>query len=170
MRSLAIVLVLGLACAAGCASPLQRDPGDVADAYVAAGRYREAAREIELAVRARPRDPSLRRRAAQIQAQAGDLARAVGHLELVIFDLAPSDAEAWIELAEIEKQRDERDGPGGPHLADAYVAFRRAAELAPDDIRAVSGLALTADSLGFEEEAEAAYAAWAELERQQGQE
>lgn len=170
MRWLAMLLVLGLACAAGCASPSQPDPGDVADAYVAAGRYREAAREIELAVRARPRDPSLRRRAAQIQAQAGDLARAAGHLEVVAVELAPSDAGAWIELGEIEKQRAEHDGPESPHLADAYVAFRRAAELAPDDIRAVSGLALTADSLGFEEEAEAAYAAWAELERQQGEE
>jgi Flp pilus assembly protein TadD len=161
-RWLAIALVLGLACATSCASPLQGDPSAVADAYVAAGRYQEASREIELAVRARPRDPSLRRKAAQIQVQAGNLARAVGHLELVAVDLAPFDAAAWIELGEIEKQRD--------NLADAYVAFRRAAELAPDDIRAVSGLALTADSLGFEEEAEEAYAAWAELERQQGTE
>jgi len=46
------------------------------------------------------------------------------------------------------------------------VAYRRAAELAPDDIRAVSGLALTADTLGFEDEARVAYARWAELERE----
>jgi Flp pilus assembly protein TadD len=162
MRWLAMALVLGLVCGVGCASPFQDDPGAVAAAYAAAGRYQEAAREIELAVRARPRDPSLRRQAAQIQAQAGNLARAIGHLELVAVELAPADATAWIGLGELEKQRD--------NLADAYVAFRRAAELAPDDIRAVSGLALTADSLGFEEEAEAAYATWAELERQQGQE
>jgi Flp pilus assembly protein TadD len=46
------------------------------------------------------------------------------------------------------------------------VAYRRAAEIAPDDVRAVSGLALTADTLGFEEEARVAYARWAELERE----
>jgi Flp pilus assembly protein TadD len=45
------------------------------------------------------------------------------------------------------------------------VAYRRASELAPDDVRAVSGLALAADSLGFEDEARAAYARWSELER-----
>jgi Flp pilus assembly protein TadD len=50
------------------------------------------------------------------------------------------------------------------------VAFRRAAELAPDDLRAVSGLARAADNLGFEEEAEAAYARWTQLENAQDRE
>ena len=160
-RSVAIALLLGFALAAGCAPPPRGDPAAVATAYAAAGRYPEAAREIEIAVRASPRDAALRRQAAQIQAQAGDLARAVGHLEVVAVELSPSGAAAWIELGEIEQQRDNPE--------DAYVAFRRATELAPADIRAVSGLALTADSLGFEEEAEAAYATWAELERQQAE-
>jgi Flp pilus assembly protein TadD len=47
------------------------------------------------------------------------------------------------------------------------VAFRRAAELAPTEIRAVSGLALAADKLGFEEEADAAYTRWTQLENEQ---
>ena len=49
-----------------------------------------------------------------------------------------------------------------------YELLNLAAGSTPDDIRAVSGLALTADSLGFAEEARIAYAHWAELERQAG--
>ena len=73
--------------------------------------------------------------------------------------LSPRNPESWIALGEIEN--------GRQNVPDAYVAYRRAAELAPGDIRAVSGLALAADSLGFDEEAEGAYARWAELEREQ---
>ena len=62
--------------------------------------------------------------------------------------LSPEEAESWILLGKIENDRE--------NVADAYVAYRRAAELAPDQIRAVAGLALAADSLGFEEEAEEA--------------
>ncbi|MBW1684523.1 MAG: tetratricopeptide repeat protein [Deltaproteobacteria bacterium] len=97
------------------------------------------------------------RQAAHIQARAGRAPKAIGHLETAI-QLAPSDADVWIQLAGLENGRE--------NTADAYVAYRRAAELAPDDIRAVSGLALTADTLGFEDEARVAYARWAELERE----
>jgi protein O-GlcNAc transferase len=155
----AIGLALALAAVPGCANPFAADPGAVAAAYEQAGRYDEAAREIELAVRSHPRNAALRRQAARIYAEGGHLDRALGHLEVVAVDLAPGDAEAWIQIGDLEKQRGNID--------DAYVAFRRAAQLAPDDIRAVSGLALTADSLGFDEEAEAAYTRWAELERRQ---
>jgi len=150
-------LALAFAAAAACASvaPL-RDAESIAMAYAEAGRHAEAAREIELAVRARPEDAALRRQAAGIQTDAGDLARAVDHLEVAI-RLAPSAPEGWIALGELETRRH--------NPPDAYVAFRRAAELAPQDLRAVSGLAVAADSLGFDEEAERAYAAWAELER-----
>jgi Flp pilus assembly protein TadD len=151
-------LALALAAAAGCASDAPvLDAAGIARAYAEAGRYAEAAREIELAVRARPEDVLVRRQAAAIQAEAGDLARAVDHLEVAI-RLAPSDPESWIALGELETRR--RNPP------DAYVAFRRASALAPEDVRAVSGLAIAADSLGFDEEADLAYARWAALERE----
>jgi Flp pilus assembly protein TadD len=147
-----------VACAAGCASDAPpSDPAAIATAYAGAGRYAEAAREIELALRARPEDAELRRQAARIQAEAGNLARAVEHLEVAI-RLRPGEAESWIALGELESRRD--------NPPDAYVAFKRASELAPQDLRAVSGLAVAADRLGFDEEADRAYAAWAELERE----
>jgi cytochrome c-type biogenesis protein CcmH/NrfG len=114
---------------------------------------------VDLAVRSHPRDPKLRKQAAQIHELAGNPGRAVGHLEAAL-QLAPSDPQIWITLGDIETRRD--------NTADAYVAYRRAAELAPNEIRAVAGLALAADHLGFEEEAEAAYARWAALEEELG--
>jgi Flp pilus assembly protein TadD len=153
-----ILCALAAALAAGCAGvPQTSDPIEIARTYAAAGRFPEAAREIELAVRAKPEDADLRRHAASIQASAGDLSRAVDHLEVAI-RLAPKNAEAWIELGQVEMRR--------RNPADAYVAFRRAIDIAPSDLRAVSGLAVSADSLGFDEEADLAYARWAELERE----
>jgi tetratricopeptide (TPR) repeat protein len=152
-------LLLGLVLFVGCASPPPPDPGAVAAAYAEAGHYEEAAREVDLAVRAHPRDLALRRQAAQIHERAGNTGKAVGHLEAAL-QLKPSDPELWITLGDIETQRD--------NIADAYVAYRRAAELDPDAIRAVAGLALAADHLGFDDEAEAAYARWAELEEELG--
>jgi tetratricopeptide (TPR) repeat protein len=151
--------LLTLALVLGCATPANRGPGAVAAAYAAQGRWQEATREIEIAVRQHPRDAELRRQAASIHRQAGNADGAIRHLEAGI-QLAPSDAEIWIELGDLEKGRE--------NIADAYLAYRRAAELAPEDLRAVSGLALTADSLGFEDEADDAYARWAELERDRG--
>jgi Flp pilus assembly protein TadD len=150
------VLVLGTACAKPPVTP--PDPGAAAAEYLAAGRVDEAAREIELAVRANPSNAQLRKQAAAIQEQAGRSSKAVGHLESAL-QLARSDAEAWILLGELETRRE--------NIADAYVAFRRAAQIEPNEIRAVSGLALAADQLGFEKEAEAAYARWAALEKAQ---
>jgi len=143
-----------------CATPPEEpDPGAVAAAYFEAGRLDEAAREIELAVRANPRNPALRLQAAEIQQAVGNSGKAVGHLESGVA-MTPSNPELWLLLGKIEVERD--------NTADAYVAFRRATELAPDDIGAVSGLALSADKLGFEEEADAAYARWTQLENEQG--
>lgn len=155
----ALALAALTALTVGCASPTPRDPGALAETYAAQGRWPEAAREIELAVRANPEDLELRRRAAVIHAKAGNVEKGIAHLEMAI-QISPGDPEAWIRLGELEKVRS--------NVADAYVAYRRASELAPEDIRAVSGLALAADSLGFEAEAEQAYARWAELEQQQG--
>jgi Flp pilus assembly protein TadD len=143
-----------LALAGGCQSPA-RDPGAMARTYLEAGRDEDAIREIDIAVRARPRDPALRVEAAHISAEAGDTERAIQHLEVAL-SIAPRDAEVSILLGELERDRN--------NLPDAYVAFRRAAELAPDDIRAVSGLALSAEALGFEREASEAYAQWSRLE------
>ena len=151
-------LALALLCAAGCAtSGPPHDAAGIAMAYAGAGRHAEAAREIELAVRSQPENVALRQRASSIQADAGNLAKAVEHIEVAI-QLGPSDPESWIALGELEKRR------ASP--PDAYVAFKRAAELAPEDLRAVSGLALAADSLGFDEEADRAYARWTELQQQ----
>ena len=155
-RGALVTLALGFA--AGCASSgTPNDPMAIAMAYSAAGRHAEAAREIELAVRSQPENAALRQRAASIQADAGNLAKAVEHIEVAI-QLGPSDPESWIALGEMETRR------GKP--SDAYVAFRRAVNLAPEDLRAVSGLALTADSLGFDEEADHAYARWTELQHE----
>jgi len=151
-----IATVLAGALALACATSQERDPGAVAAAYAAAGNYAEATREIDLAVRAQPQNAKLRRQAADIHAKAGDPDRAIEHLELVVNQISPTDAVAWIQLGDLERGRE--------NTPDAYVAYRRASELAPDDIRAVSGLALTADALGFKDEAEAAYARWSEIE------
>ena len=151
-----IATTLALAAAVACAAPAPRGPGAVAAEYAAQGRWAEASREIELAVRREPRDPELRRQAAAIYRETGQPTEAIRHLEASI-QLTPADPEIWIALGDLEKGRE--------NIQDAYVAYRRAAELAPDDLRAVSGLALTADSLGFEDEAEQAYERWSELER-----
>ena len=156
LLSSTVVLLLASALVA-CSSPPPRDPGAVAATYAAAGRYADAAREADLAVRSHPEDTGLRRRAAEYHARAGSVERAIDHLEMIVNNVAPQDAAAWVQLADLERKRE--------NITDAYVAYRRAAELAPEDIRAVSGLALTADSLGFDDEARDAYARWAELER-----
>ena len=155
-RAVATALVFALVLA--CAGPLRRDPGALAAAYADAGRHDEAAREIELATRSRPQDLALRHQAARIHAKAGNTKRAISHLEAAI-QFAPENPESWIELGEIESERS--------NVSDAYVAYRRAAQLAPHEIRALRGLALTADSLGFKDEAEDAYARWAEAENEQ---
>jgi len=152
LLALCLLLALGLA---ACVSQAPRDPAGVARAYVEAERFDEAAREIELALRQEPSDLELRLTAAEIHALAGHLDQAIGHLE-AIQELSPRHTEAAIRLGQLEQER------GNP--ADAYVAFRRAANLAPEDIRAVSGLALTAEALGFDSEATAAYERWEGLE------
>jgi tetratricopeptide (TPR) repeat protein len=139
--------------------PAPSAPGDIAATYQAAGRLQEASREIELAIRMRPRDISLRRQAAHIYLETDQSDRAIAHLESAI-QLAPRDGALWIELADIERDRE--------NVADAYVAYRRASTLAPTDVRAISGLALSAENLGFTEEASAAYARWAELKLSSG--
>jgi tetratricopeptide (TPR) repeat protein len=154
--SAAIVLSFALACASSPGSPL---PGDIAATYAAAGRLDEASREIEVAIRMHPRDVSLRRQAARIYTQAGHTDRAIGHLESAI-ERTPRDESLWIRLADLELDRE--------NVADAYVAYRTAAKLEPTDLRAVSGLAITAEGLGFAEESRAALARRKELERRLG--
>jgi len=146
---------IGLGFLFACAGPAPSSaPGDIAAAYQSAGRLQEASREIEHAIRVRPRDVSLRRQAARIYLAADRSDRAIEHLESAI-QVAPRDGALWIDLAEIERDRE--------NIPDAYVAYRRASMLAPTDLRAISGLALSAENLGFSEEASAAYAKWAEL-------
>ncbi len=154
---LVLAVATAVALASGCATPdPTRDLRDRARTNAARGAYAEAAVAIEQAVELSPTDLSLRREAARIATQAGLTDRALAHLEIAL-RTQDDDPSLWADLAELERDRE--------NYADAYVAFRRAAELDPNDVRAVSGLALIADHLGFEEEARAAYARWNELER-----
>ena len=73
---------------------------------------------------AQPRSPSLRRRAARIYQRAGNIEKGIGHLEMGI-QMSPGDPELWIRLGGLESARE--------NLPDAYVAYRRAAELSPDN-------------------------------------
>ena len=111
-------------------------------------------------MRIQPRNLQYRLLAAQANEGVGDTQRALSHLEMAQ-EIAPSDAEATILIGELEQRRQNPD--------DAYVAFRRATTLAPGELRAWRGLALTAEALGFDAEAERAYARWAELEKTQGE-
>ena len=154
-----IVAALATTLALGCsmATRLSRDASQRAAAHTAAGDYEDAAREIQIALAVQPEDPRLHLQAANIYRLLGKPGVAVNHLEEAL-KLAPHDVQSWIVLGQIESER--------WNITDAYVAYRRATELAPDDIRAVSGLALAADALGFDEEASRSYARWAELERE----
>jgi len=79
------ISIIGLCFLFACAgSPSSPAPGDIAATYQSAGRLQEAAREIELAVRVRPRDIALRRQAAQIYTEADRADRAIEHLEAAI--------------------------------------------------------------------------------------
>jgi len=154
-RARCIGLEAALVASLACAGSLERDPAQVARRQLAAGQPALAASSIEEAVRARPRDAALRVEAAEIQLSVGSEERALTHLE-VAQSIHPWDREISIRLGDIELSMG--------NAKAAYVAFRRAILLAPDDVRAVSGLALAADSLGLDEEAVAAYEHWAELE------
>jgi tetratricopeptide (TPR) repeat protein len=158
-RSARIVGLLAAGLALACQSPTPAGPESVAEVYLEAGRYQDAAREAEQAIRTTPDDPQLRIVGARAHQGLGNTDRAIEHLQMAL-DLAPEDAEVSILLGEIEQSRE--------NLPDAYVAFRRATKLAPDEIRAWSGLALSAEALGFSEEAADAYERWAELEQEQG--
>ncbi len=150
---------LVLLCAACAARLPASDPLALSAEYAAAGRLPEAIRAIEAAISERPNDPALRLRAAELLAEAGKPKRAIAQLESGL-EVAPRDAELWVRLGQLERERG--------NSSDAYVAFRRAVVLDPENLRAVSGLALTASALGFDEEAEEAYARWNELERERG--
>ena len=150
--------MLALLALAGCATGYQ-GPQAVTEVYLEAGRYQDAAREAEHELRRDPENIDLRKLAARAHAGAGNVDRAIEHLDLAL-DGSPRDPEISILVGELEQERG--------NLPDAYVAFRRASKLGPEEIRAWSGLALSAEALGFESEAAGAYARWAQLEQEQG--
>jgi tetratricopeptide (TPR) repeat protein len=160
-RGFAVLLVASLATAVACAAkpPPKPNPGALAEQYLAQGDKLEAMRESERLVRANPKNAELRLVAAEMNEANGDLDRALLHLEAAA-ELDPSSGEAVIRIGEIEQRRQRMD--------PAYIAFRRAIRVAPDDVRAWKGMAMTAEALGFEAEAEKAYTRWAELEKAQG--
>ena len=149
------VIAASTMAALACAGFPERDPSRTARQQLTAGQPALAVRSIEEAVRERPRDVALRLEASEIQLEVGNQDRALQHLE-VAQTLHPWDPQIPIRLGEIEQSQG--------NTSAAYVAFRRAVGLAPNDLGAVSGLALAADSLGLDEEAVAAYERWAELE------
>ena len=104
-RSAPLFIVVA-ALVAGCTSVPEHgpNPGALAAAYAESGRWDEAAREIDIAVRSHPRDAALRRQAADIHTSAGNVPRAVAHLEVSI-EPSPGSADAWIQLAELETSR-----------------------------------------------------------------
>ena len=110
----------------GCQSPGANASQNVALVYLDAGRYQDAAREAEQAIRRQPDDPKLRLIAARAHAGLGNTQRAIEHLEVAL-DLSPSDPEVSLLLGELEQSQE--------NLPDAYVAFRRATTLAPDEFR-----------------------------------
>ena len=155
---LALGAALGLLTGA-CTTSGPRTQADAIESYLEAERPEDAARAAENAIRRDPENPELRKLAARAHGDTGNAERAIDHLEVAL-QLSPSDPAISIELGRLEQERE--------NVPDAYVAYRRATQLAPDDIRGWSGLALTAEALGFEQEAVDAYAHWAELEREQG--
>jgi tetratricopeptide (TPR) repeat protein len=144
-----------------CSSPPKQPagPGALVETYLEQGNTLEAVRESERLVRANPKNAELRLVAARANEAQGDLDRAMTHLG-VAEELDPSSGEAVIRMGEIDQKRERMD--------DAYVSFRRAIRVAPNDVRAWKGMALTAEALGFDAEAEKAYTRWAELEKEQG--
>jgi tetratricopeptide (TPR) repeat protein len=160
-RGFAVLLVACVAAAAACESkpPPKPSPGALVEQYLAQGNRLEAMRESERLVRANPRNAELRMVAARANEAQGDLDRAMEHLA-VAEELDPTNGEAVIRMGEIDQKRNRMD--------DAYISFRRAISVAPNDVRAWKGMAMTAEALGFDAEAEKAYTRWAELEKAQG--
>ena len=159
IRPAALTLLAALALFLGACASGYQGPHGVAEVYLEAGRHQDAAREAEKELRRYPQNIPLRLIAAEAHAGAGNADRAIEHLELAL-NAAPGDPGISILLGELEQRRG--------NLPDASVAFRRASQLGPDEIRAWSGLALSAEALGFEIEAETAYARWARLEEELG--
>jgi tetratricopeptide (TPR) repeat protein len=160
-KSSSRIALAALALLCACASSSKpKGPEQFAVAYLEAERYPDALRESEKLVRIEPHNVDYRLLAARANEGVGDTERALRHLEMAA-EIAPDDAEPVIQIGELEQRRDRPD--------DAYVAFRRATTLAPEELRAWRGLALTAEALGFDAEAERAYARWAQLEKAQGE-
>jgi len=158
-RCFRLALVALALCCACATSSKPKGPEQVAVAYLDAQRYPDAVRETEKLVRIEPRNADYRLLAARANEGVGDTERALRHLEMAE-EIEPENAEPVILIGELEQRRDRPD--------EAYVAFRRATTLAPDELRAWRGLALTAEALGFDAEAERAYARWAQIEKAQG--
>ena len=160
IRAARIAAPIAMAAAlCACETPKPVGPDQLAVTYLEAGRYADAQRESEKLVRIQPRNVEFRLLAARANEGAGDTRRALSHLEMAE-EIAPSNPEPTILIGELEQRLQQTD--------DAYVAFRRATTLAPNDLRAWRGLALTAEALGFDAEAEKAYARWAQIEKAQG--
>ncbi len=141
-----LALVLQAACTPVPTARNGRDAGSLAAAYAAAGRWVEASREIRIALRREPRNASLHLQAADIHEKVGALLRAAENLDSAT-RLAPTDPGAWAARAAFETRRGRVDS--------AYVAARRAHQLAPEDTELAFAFARAAERAGLEEEARA---------------
>ena len=104
IRSAALTVLAVLAFFLGACASGYRGPQGVAEVYLEAGRPRDAAREAEKELRRYPQNIPLRLIAAEAHAGAGNVDRAIEHLELAL-DAAPGDPGISILLGELEQRR-----------------------------------------------------------------
>ena len=148
-------LIAALALAAACTGAPREatHPGAVAATYAESGRWVEAAREIEIALRRHPADPELLLQAAAIYEQLGASTQAAAALEAATRS-APRDPAVWAAWAAFEERRGRVDS--------AYVAWRRAYALAPTDPAVAASFGRAAERAGLDADAELRRAAPAE--------
>ncbi len=146
--TLALVLAVGLACAGKPAfeSSSQRALR-LSEQYAAEGRYTEALREVEIALRRNPAQPALLLESAALYESLGAPTRAAQALEEAV-RLEPHDPAMWVALGDLEMRRERIDS--------ATAAYRRARALDPLDPGTLRRFAVAAERAGvFDEAAEA---------------
>jgi tetratricopeptide (TPR) repeat protein len=105
----------------------------------------QALKVAEDALAADPDDASLRERASELKAEAGDLAGAAAEAQRAV-DLLPSDAENWSQLGMVLVRQEKYE--------DASAAFRRAFELNRQDAWPLQNLAMALVKMNRKDEAE----------------
>lgn len=123
---------------------------EMSDLYIQAGRLREAVTESEAAIKANPNDLTARRILGRIFSRlVGDPQTRGLNEEMLkkateqytkITELDASDAESWMMLGRLHKI--------GQNSVDAKNAYEKALGLDPENVDALSGLALVLADVG----------------------